>query len=89
VLIAVIALVPWRTALLVTLQLSIVVRTFDAYLKWALPILFVCGPIFAFVRERRSLAAAAGSLVVTPRSVHAGRVQVIRLGNEDYELELY
>jgi hypothetical protein len=88
-LIAVIALVPWRTALLVTLQLSIVVRTFDAYLKWALPILFVCGPIFAYIRDRRSRAAAAKDLARTPRSVDASRPRVIRLGSEDYELRLY
>jgi len=53
VLIGLIALVPWRTALLVALQLSIFLRTFDAYLKWALPILFVAGPMLAYVRERR------------------------------------
>ena len=53
VLIGLIALVPWRTALFVALQLSIFVRTFDAYLKWALPILFIAGPMLAYIRERR------------------------------------
>jgi hypothetical protein len=54
VLIAVIALVPWRTTVLIALQLSIVLRTFDAYLKWALPILFIAGPLFAYLRDRRA-----------------------------------
>ena len=54
ILIALIALVPWRTALVITLQLSIILRTFDAYLKWALPILFIAGPVFAYVRDRRT-----------------------------------
>jgi hypothetical protein len=54
VLIALIALVPWRTTLLIALQLSIILRTFDAYLKWALPILFIAGPVFAYVRDRRA-----------------------------------
>ena len=55
VLIAVVALVPWRTTVLIALQLSIVLRTFDAYLKWALPILFIAGPLFAYVRDRRAV----------------------------------
>jgi len=54
VLIGLIALVPWRTTLLVALQLSILVRTFDAYLKWALPLLFVAGILFTYIRERRA-----------------------------------
>ena len=57
-LIGLIALVPWRTALLVALQLSIFVRTFDAYLKWALPMLFIAGILFAYARERREAALA-------------------------------
>jgi hypothetical protein len=55
VLIALVALVPWRTTVLIALQLSIVLRTFDAYLKWALPILFIAGPLFAYVRDRRAV----------------------------------
>jgi hypothetical protein len=91
VLIALIAFVPWRPAVLVALQLSIVLRTFDAYLKWALPILFVCGPIFAYVRELRSSQALDRSRVtaVDAGSVDSRRMTVIRLGNEDYELKLY
>ena len=54
VLITVIALVPWRTTVLIALQLSIILRTFDAYLKWALPILFIAGPVFAYIRDRRA-----------------------------------
>jgi hypothetical protein len=64
VLIAFIALVPWRTALVITLQLSIILRTFDAYLKWALPILFIAGPVFAYLRDRR---AARFELTFGPR----------------------
>jgi len=55
VLIALVALVPWRTTVLIALQLSIVLRTFDAYLKWALPILFIAGPLFAYLRDRRAV----------------------------------
>ena len=58
VLIGLVALVPWRTALFVALQLSIFVRTFDAYLKWALPILFIAGPLLAYCKERRQAAVA-------------------------------
>jgi hypothetical protein len=87
-LIALIAFVPWRTALLVALQLSIIVRTFDAYLKWALPILFVCGPLFAYLRERRARAAASG-VETGVRGAATTRVTVMRLGSEDYELRLY
>ena len=58
VLIGLVALVPWRTTLIVALQLSIFVRTFDAYLKWALPMLFIAGILFAYVRERREDALA-------------------------------
>jgi hypothetical protein len=66
VLIALVAVVPWRTTLLIVLQLSIIVRTFDAYLKWALPILFVAGPVFAWIRDRR--AARLGLAAPLPRS---------------------
>jgi hypothetical protein len=91
VLIALIAFVPWRPAVLIALQLSIVLRTFDAYLKWALPILFVCGPIFAYIRERRSSQALARSkgAAADAGSSDSRRRTVIRLGNEDYELRLY
>jgi hypothetical protein len=29
------------------------VRTFDAYLKWALPIMFISGLVLTYVKERR------------------------------------
>ena len=73
VLIAVIALVPWRTTLVVVLQLSIVLRTFDAYLKWALPILFVAGPMFAYIRDRRAAHLGLATPAARRRSVWAGR----------------
>ena len=90
-LIALIAFVPWRPAVLIALQLSIILRTFYAYLKWALPILFICGPVFAYIRERRSARALEGAkgFATGTRSVDASRRTVVRLGNEDYELKLY
>ena len=60
VLIGLSALVPWRTALYVVLQLSIFVRTFDFYLKFALPLLFFAGIALAHLRERRALPHATG-----------------------------
>ena len=89
--IALIAFVPWRPAVLIALQLSIILRTFDAYLKWALPILFICGPVFAYVREWRSTRAVGGAkrFAAGSRAADASRMTVVRLGNEDYELKLY
>ena len=74
-----IALVPWRTTVLVALQLSIVLRTFDAYLKWALPILFIAGPLFAYVRDRRAVRADGSQQPVIGASRRA-RVAVDRHG---------
>ena len=79
VLIAVIALVPWRTTVLIALQLSIVLRTFDAYLKWALPILFIVGPLFAYVRDRRAARVAGGQSPVR-RGAHRTAVAADRPG---------
>ena len=71
---------PWRTTLLVALQLSIILRTFDAYLKWALPILFIAGPVFAYVRERRATQlrgrAAIGSRARPTRAGRPGRAAI-------------
>ena len=72
-LIALSALVPWRTMLYVVLQLSIFVRTFDFYLKFALPLLFFAGIVLAHVRERRGLPRVAGRRRrVRVRSRHEG-----------------
>ena len=79
VLIAVIALVPWRTTVLIALQLSIVLRTFDAYLKWALPILFIAGPLFAYVRDRRAVRPDGSRQPVSGKPRRA-RVAVDRHG---------
>ena len=79
VLIALVALVPWRTTVLIALQLSIVLRTFDAYLKWALPILFIAGPLFAYVRDRRAVRADGSQQPVIGASRRA-RVAVDRHG---------
>ena len=79
-----IALVPWRTTVLIVLQLSIVLRTFDAYLKWALPILFIAGPLFAYVRDRRAARLRALQPVRGPRRVRlaADRAGVLAMARE-------
>jgi len=91
VLIAVIALVPWRTTVLIALQLSIVLRTFDAYLKWALPILFIVGPLFAYMRDRRAARVGGGQSPVRRgadrTAVSADRPGILTMARESNDVE--